>query len=402
MDRLARELRVVYELARVVAAGPYEVGDILERICAEVRAAFGFERAMLVRYNAEDRTVHAVVQQGIDWPGDEWLQIEKFSFLEEARVSGRAVYVEDPRTQHSMPGKIIERFGVHSVVAIPLAVEHRCVGFLVADQHGGRLELKPADLELLTALGSVAAVLIDKADQYAELQGALDELRRIDQVKSDFISIASHELRTPIAVVHGIASTLHLRGDELESSQLVELRSTLFEQTSRLSALTEQLLDLSRIESGSVTVRPARFHPRERVDGLLQRIAPDRLGDITVAVSPELEVFTDPDGFERVVSNLVMNALRYGEPPVEVRSELGGAFRLVVQDHGDGVDPELVPRLFDRFARGRESHLKSAGGAGLGLAIARSFAQALGGELTYESLQPKGARFVLALPAVPG
>jgi signal transduction histidine kinase len=398
-ERLSKELRIFHELARVVASGPYDVGELLERICTEIRAAFGFQRALVARYDAEERTVHAVVQQGIDWPGDQWLLVEKFPFLEHALAAGEAVFVQDARTEAAMPSKIIDRFGVRSLVAIPLLMEGECLGFIVGDRKGGEFKLTAEELDLLSALGTVAAVFIGKAQQYAELQRALEELRTLDQAKDDFISIASHELRTPIAVVHGIASTLHLRGNQLRREQVTELRAALYEQTSRLRMLAEQLLDLSRIDAGVVTVRHQRFRPRERFDSLLPRIAPDRLDDVQVDIDPRLEVETDPEAVERVLSNLVLNALSYGRPPVEVRSEPNGEeLRLVVEDRGDGVDPDFVPQLFERFTRSDDSRAHRQEGAGLGLAIASSFAEAIGGELVYERAEPFGARFALVLP----
>jgi signal transduction histidine kinase len=398
--RLSGELRALYELARAVGRAPYDVADLLERICSEVRRSFGFERAMLVRYDEEQRAVHAFVQQNIVWPGDEWLWIDKFPFLEHALAEGRAVLVRDPSVERAMPAKVAERFGVSSVVAVPLLVEEQCLGFLVLDRDGKPFELSDGELELLTTLGWVAAVFVDKADRYAELEAALEELRNIDRVKSEFISIASHELRTPIAVVHGIASTLHLRGGELTQEQLDQLRSTLFQQTTRVTVLVNELLDLSRLDAGAVEVRPERFRPRERIEGLLPTIAPDRLDEIELAIPPSLEVVTDPEGFTRIVANLVTNALKYGSPPVEVLAERpNGDFKLVVEDHGAGVDPEFVPRLFERFSRSDSSRRRETIGAGLGLAIARSFAQMLGGDLFYEPARPHGARFALVLPA---
>ncbi len=387
-----------HELARVVAAGPYDVNDVLDRICSEVRSAFDFERALLVRYDSAAETVHAVVRQGIDWPGDEWLPVDMFPFLRRALEAGRTLYVQDPRVEAAIPEKLVERFGVQSIVAVPLAVENRCIGFLVLDQAGKEFELEESESQLLTTLGCVAAVLIEKADQFAELQEAVEELRSVDGVKSEFISIASHELRTPIAVVHGVASTLHLRGEQLDGAQLRDLQQTMYEQTSRLAELATQLLDLSRFEAGVVVVERERFRPRQRIDELLLRLVPDRIEDCMVEVEPTLELLTDPGAFERVVSNLITNALRYGEPPVVVRAENGAArFRFLVEDSGNGVDPAFVPRLFERFSRS-ESTSRRAGGAGLGLSIASSFAQAIGGGLTYEQAEPHGARFALELP----
>jgi signal transduction histidine kinase len=398
--RLTGELRAFYDLARAVGRAPYDVGDLLERICSEVRRSFGFERAMLVRYDEERRAVHAFVQQNIEWPGEDWLWIDRFPFLERALEEGRAVLVRDPRAESAMPTKVAERFGVSSVVAVPLAIEEQCLGFLVVDRDGQAFDLSDVELELLTILGWVAAVFIDKADRYAELEQALDELRNVDRVKSEFISIASHELRTPIAVVHGIAATLHLRGHELVPEQLDQLRSTLFEQSTRVTTLVDELLDLSRIDAGAIELNPQRFRPRERIEVLLPTIAPDRIDEIDLAVSPALEVVTDPDGFTRIVANLLTNALKYGQPPIEVDAERhNGSFKLIVEDRGAGVDPAFVPRLFERFTRSDSSRRMAIVGAGLGLAIARSFAQTLGGDLLYEPARPHGARFALVLPA---
>ena len=389
--RLSSELRAFYELARVVAREPFAVDRILELVCDQLRDAFGFYRAMAVRLNAEDGTVHAFVQRGVSWSGDEWLLLDRFPFLEDARRTRRATLVHDALEEHAMPRKVAALFDVRSIVAVPLCVEDSCFGFIVGDREGATFDLSAHELELLTALGQVAAVFLAKAGEY-------EDLLRLDSAKSDFIAIASHEMRTPISVVHGISSTLHLRGPDLLEEQVLELRATLFEQTSRLVELVEQLLDLSRVDSGGVLVRPERFRPRQRLDGLLPQLVPDRLTDVSVEIEPDLELYTDPQAVERVVSNLVLNALHYGAPPVSVSGTLDGAVRLIVEDRGRGVEPEFVPRLFERFARSASSQLSGIPGAGLGLSIADSYAKALGGEIVYEKARPSGARFMLVLP----
>ncbi len=231
------------------------------------------------------------------------------------------------------------------------------------------------------------------------LEQILRGLADAEARNNEFVALASHELRTPISVVHGIAATLHLRGDELQRGQVHELRATLFEQTGRLRDLADQLLDLSRLDAEPLLLALEPFRPRERLDALLPRIAAGRLDDIEVKVDPEHEVTTDVLAFERVTANLILNALRYGQPPVEVKAVRSEVYSLVVEDHGDGVAPEFVPRLFERFSRGEVARQLGAPGAGLGLAIAFAYARAVGGALRYEKVRPRGARFTFTLPA---
>jgi two-component system sensor histidine kinase MtrB len=231
----------------------------------------------------------------------------------------------------------------------------------------------------------------------ARLEQRLAELEKLDELKTQFVTLASHELRTPISVVHGIATTLHFRGNELAAEQLTDLRKTLYEHSCRLAELTDQLLDLSRLDAQAFALMPERFHPRECIEDLLARIAPERVEDVDVGVEPALEVVTDPHAFERVIGNLLSNALRYGEPPIEVRTHGNEVMDLIVVDHGPGVPDEFVPLLFERFSQA-EGSTPSRQGAGLGLAIAKSYAEALGGDVRYEPAEPSGACFHFELP----
>lgn len=355
-ERLPRELRALVGLARSLAMGPTDAEALIAQACAEIRDALAFasvERADRVRL--DERTRRLVTR---------------------AERQGQAMVDGD-------------------TAAVPLTVEGRTFACLVAS---GKPRIEPAELDLLSTFGLMAGLLVDKAQRDAELDRALAELRRADELKTDFISVASHELRAPAAVVHGIASTLFLRGPELADEQRVQLGGALYEQSSRLRDLIDQLLDLSRIEAGAVRVYPCRFRPREWIDSLLARVAPERRSDVRLEVDPELELETDPHAFERVVGNLVTNALKYGRPPVRVVARAGTTFCLSVEDRGDGVPPEFVPDLFGRFTRSERARLSGRLGAGLGLSIARSYAEAVGGTLHYESAEPHGARFVLELP----
>jgi two-component system sensor histidine kinase MtrB len=269
--------------------------------------------------------------------------------------------------------------GVRTVV-VPLEVEEGTLGALVC--HG---EATRDDLEVLRTVGSGTARALGRARHAAMLR--------------DFISTASHELRSPIAVVHGVAATLHARSDALREDQAKHLRETLYEQTTRVVELLEKLLDLSQLETGpSFELTPEWFRARDRIVTLIGNIAPDRLEHVRVEITPTLRLYADPHAVERVVANLVLNALRHGEPPVRVCDRDDGSVSIVVEDCGGGIDPAFVPRLFDRFSRGPRTPAFGTRGAGLGLAIARSYAEAIGADLSYEPRRPCGARFAPSFP----
>jgi signal transduction histidine kinase len=254
------------------------------------------------------------------------------------------------------------------------------------------------ELRLLRTLGALTGLALDRSRLYAQEREARLALERADELKSNFIALAAHELRTPVSSINGVIETLHARGSLLAEEQRVLLRQMLRDQGRRLAVLVEQLLDLSRLDAEAISIDPEIVSVRERVEELVRSTAGERVADVQVEVPEDLEASIDSSAFDRILSNLVANALRYGEPPVIVRAEQRDRhFRLAVEDRGPGVPPEFVPDLFERFTRSARAQERGIG-TGLGLAIARSYANAHSGELVYEPASPTGARFELVLP----
>jgi signal transduction histidine kinase len=255
------------------------------------------------------------------------------------------------------------------------------------------------ELRLLRTLGALTGLALDRARLFAQERNARTALERADEVKTNFIALAAHELRTPVTSVVGFAETLVRREHELPEGVREELKQGLLQQSQRMRNLVEQLLDLSRLDAEAVEIRPEPLEVLSRVEEIVAAAAGDRADDVRIAVPAELEATVDPAAFDRIVSNLVVNALRYGAPPVLVGAEHRDRhFRVSVEDRGSGVPPDFVPQLFERFARS-EATRSQAVGSGLGLAIAASYAKAHGGDLLYEPAAPHGARFELVLPA---
>lgn len=252
------------------------------------------------------------------------------------------------------------------------------------------------ELNLIRTLGALTGLSLDRARLFERERRARIALQRADDLKTNFIALAAHELRTPVTSIHGFVHTLNSLGDRLSPERREELNIVLEEQTTRMANLVEQVLDLSRLDAHAVTIRPQRIDVGERLRDVVASTGASA-SDCVVDVPDGLEASVDPTVVERVVTNLVSNALRYGAPPVVISAEQTDRHvRIAVEDGGDGVPPEFVPTMFERFARSDLSRAKAVG-TGLGLAIARSYARAHDGDLLYFPAQPKGSRFEVVL-----
>jgi two-component system sensor histidine kinase MtrB len=251
---------------------------------------------------------------------------------------------------------------------------------------------------LLATLGALTGLALDRSRLFAEEQEARKALERADELKTQFVELAAHELRSPVAALYGTVDTLDRLAHRLSEDERASLRGLLRSQVERLRLLTEQLLDLSRLDAEAIDLEPVPLRVRERIETIVTSVVGRETSGLEIDVDPELEAVVDPEAFDRIASNLVGNALKYGEPPIRVAAEQRDRhFRLVVEDRGPGVAAEFQPQLFDRFARSGSSK-ERAEGTGLGLAIAHAYARAHGGDLVYEPAAPQGARFELVVP----
>jgi signal transduction histidine kinase len=284
---------------------------------------------------------------------------------------------------------ILREKGIKSMLGVPLITHGDVLGVL----HVGTLKprkFNADDVDLLQIVAARAAIAIDRSLAH-------EEVVRLTQLQRDFVALAAHELRTPATTVYGLAATLARR--ELPPETADELMETLYEQSERMSRLVEQLLDMSRLDAASIEVSPQLITLRNELDEIVRNYAPGRRDDVVIDTNGTEEVVADKAVLERVVGNLVTNALRYGAPPVHVSAQQTDThLRIEVTDAGEGIEPHFVPHLFDRFRRSERSSQRSSG-SGLGLAIARAYARAHGGDLLFHAHRGDGgALFELVLP----
>jgi two-component system phosphate regulon sensor histidine kinase PhoR len=239
----------------------------------------------------------------------------------------------------------------------------------------------------------------------------LTPLRRVEEMRADFIANASHELRTPLAALLGFIETLQGTAKD-DPAARAKFLAIMQGQATRMARLIDDLLSLSRIELNAHLQpnTPLDLAPivRQVADGL-QTLARDRDVVIKVATPPDaLTVLGDRDELIRALENLVENALKYGAAGKRVDITLArsqtraGApeVRLAVRDFGPGIAPEHLPRLTERFYRVDVADSRAQGGTGLGLALVKHVLNRHGGRLTIESVLGQGATFTAHLPMV--
>jgi len=244
--------------------------------------------------------------------------------------------------------------------------------------------------------------LTEERERLAQEAVEAEALRRSDALKTALLRAVSHDLRSPLMAILTSAGALAHGELSLDPDDRRELTETILGEADRLDRIVSNLLDLSRLQAGAAVPEPGDWPVDDLV---LQALDGIEVGSRVEVVLPEDDspfVHADRAQSERIVANLLENALRYSPPdePVRVQvREIGSDVLVRVVDHGPGIPPSEAERIFEPFQRG--SLTGTTRGAGLGLAIARGFAEANGGRVWVESHEGQGATFVLALPLAP-
>jgi two-component system OmpR family sensor kinase len=351
----------------------------------------------------------------LDYHAARW----KWSTLGRGSESTRALTV--PRTNadsHQIGTLVVAASRMQAVVtshALGTEINRaNIIGLLVAMLLGFvsvRLMLRPLggmikQVESIQATGDLSRRVgrrrsRDEVGRLAEaFDGMLGRLEEAFENQKRFLSDASHELRTPLTVARG---RLELLQAEIRTADTQRLASSAVEELDRMSRIVEDLLLLARLDEGvqfrveAVEVDLVMREALLRSMQLAQR-------ESTIDVEPGLFVKADPDRLLQILSNLVANAIHHAGEDATItlwaRSR-GAQVQLNVADNGKGIAPEELPYVFDRLYRGSQARAGAPGGAGLGLAIARSLARAMGGDIHVRSTVGQGTTFTIRLPAAP-
>jgi two-component system phosphate regulon sensor histidine kinase PhoR len=231
----------------------------------------------------------------------------------------------------------------------------------------------------------------------------LTRIRQLETTRREFVANVSHELRTPLSLIKGYVETL-MDGAITDPELSTKFLQTIERHSNRLTNLIEDLLTISRLESGQITLQMKAIPLRPFASSLiaeLQTRARERGTTIVNEIPEQLTGRADPDRLEQVFVNLVENAIKYGRAKGRVTVKgrtVNGHVELCVADNGPGIPSEARERIFERFYRIDKARSREAGGTGLGLAIVKHIVQSHGGKVWVESGPGQGAQFYFTLP----
>lgn len=384
--------------AETLNAGRAE--DALSAIAGVIRGRIGVDRCEIHRRDPEDVAGNAVFGDGRPSPAErappsyagepliEWVAVNGRAAIERRDGTIRiAVTPEDGWSD------LVEPAGVRTLL-IPLRVRDRSVGVLRL-AHSSALTLTRADERFIDVLSYYAALGSERVRLVAAAERA-DALRRADELKDALLASVSHDLRTPLTTIKGLAQGMRTEGDE--RAAIIE------EEADRLNRFVADLLDLSRLSAGALTVRPEVNAAEDLIGAVLQRVGGALAGRV-VATQLETDEPLLLGRFDfvhslRILVNMIENAVKYSPPDSEIEliaRRRGEALEFIVADRGAGVPASERERVFEPFYRPNDTRPDS-GGAGLGLSIARRLAVAQHGTVEHEPRDGGGSRFILRLP----
>jgi signal transduction histidine kinase len=403
-DELGHRVDVLETANRCARAlgSSLELEEAFGAFIRELRGLVPFERTAIVL--VEDDTANTMATAGLGAtevfpPGN--ADPIKGSLLERI-LDGKLLVRRDLAEREYPADEQLLALGLRSELVAPLLLGARTIGMLSLSRD--RVDAFSEDeIELVALLGRLVATAVQNIRAYEAERRRVEELARLSQLRADFVSLVSHELRSPMAAVIGAARTLQDRWRMLSASQRESFLALIGDETSRLAELVGDVLDTSRIEAGTFSYRFEEVDLGRVVDEAVEAAALAQQ-DVPVVASVRGRlpaIRGDRARIRQILANLIDNAVKYSPEGGEVRVSAAagnGAVRIAVRDAGPGIPQEQQGRIFEKFGRA-DVPGASKPGTGLGLFIARSIAEAHGGSLDVSSGAEPGTTFTLTLPA---
>lgn len=400
LGRRADLLDAANRCARALGSS-LDLDEAFGEFIRELRGLIRFDRMAIVLADEGTARVIAAAGERADdvMPPGTQLSLED-NVLSEVVNRGQTIVRADMAQAKYAEEEQLVALGLRTRVVAPLLAGARPIGLISI----GRREpnsFTDHEVELTGLLGRLAATAVQNIRAYEGERRTVDELRRLSALRADFVSLVSHELRSPMAAVIGASRTLQARWRELQPEQREAFLGLIGEETTRLAALIGDVLDTSRIEAGTFTYHFADVDLPRLVEDVAATasLGQDEVPITTAVQSGVPPVRADANRLRQVIGNLIDNAVKYAPAgtTVDVRvAAENGKVTVAVRDEGMGIAAADQRLIFEKF--GRVTGGPSMPGTGLGLYIARSIAEAHGGTVEVSSAPGRGSTFKLTLP----
>jgi signal transduction histidine kinase len=402
-DELGRRVDVLEATSRSARAlgSSLEIEEAFGAFIREVRGLVPFDRTAIVLVEGDRARTIATAGRGAQdvFPPGSSGPIHG-SVLERV-LAGEVVVREDMSAEDYPEDRHLVELGIRSELLAPLLIGARPIGMISLSRDQPR-SFTPDEIELVALLGRFVATAVHNIRVFEAERQTVEELRRLSALRADFVSLVSHELRSPMAAVIGAARTLQDRWRQLTPDQRDAFLALIADETSRLAALIGDVLDTSRIEAGTFSYS---FTDVDLGRVVQEAVSVASVGQDEVRVRADVaeplpQIRGDGERLRQVISNLIDNAVKYSPSGEEVEvtaARENGAVRITVRDRGPGIPSDQQRVIFEKFGRA-DMGGSSKPGTGLGLFIARSIVEAHGGSLEVESQPDEGTAFTVVLP----
>jgi signal transduction histidine kinase len=421
VEEVARELRVAMETARLFQArqrenerllalqragatlaahtDPHEVFDMILRSAVQLFGGQGSaslytwdEEASVLRLAENFDTAGRMPDDAVLQPGE--------GVVGRVFVTREPLVVADYQTWEGRTS-VGQETGLRACLAVPLLRSGRALGALGIRSYEPTVVYTEDDGRMLGLFADQAAAALTTVEAFGRQRQAVEQLERLNRAKSEFVSIVSHEFRTPLTGIQGFSEMM--RDEDLSLEEMREYAGDINKDSQRLNRMIDEMLDLDRMESGRMTIHPERMDLNAVLDEAVNRVRPNAPNHtLSLDLQSDLpSIHADRDRLTQVASNLLSNAVKYsptgGRISVKSRAE-GDRIRIEVRDEGLGIPPEALETIFERYSRVDSQATKDIPGTGLGLPIVRQIVQLHGGKVWAESELGRGSVFHVVLP----
>jgi two-component system sensor histidine kinase KdpD len=401
--RRQAETEVALRLSRAMS-GRTEPEEALQALCEEVVQSFAAPGAAVL--TRSERSWQVLAHAGSSDAG-RLPDTEERTALERALSTGafeglgftglskaRRRRIVVPRGRES--AYHLER----SVALVPLKLGERALGVLRVDGPIGDSPFRSEPEGLLAAAASEGAQAVQRAELATEAAHA-KALKEADEMKTALMASISHDLKTPLAAIKGAIASVRDKSVEWTTEDVEAFNETIESQADRLNRVISDILDLNRIESGTLKPEQEPIRVVDLLEKAREVTRPQTRGrDVTVEASANLQILTDDALITQALVNLIENAAKYSAPRTGIHlkaQSLGEQAVITVEDEGPGIAPQDLPYVFERFYRAQE-YSRRVKGSGLGLTIVKAFVELCGGKVSVQS-SPNGTRFIIELPS---